>query len=1080
MRKNAQNHKRQAWVITALALGVAATAVSFTLAAFTLAFHTSDEDNNGKVGILSYFHCGDGSENNPFVITRPRHFYNLSMLQNLGAFSSGSYYFQIGYPIVSGDTNNYVYSSDVATSSDSNYYAKVLDMSDYTLTGKAAKSIHSIGNHSFPFRSSLTGNSIVIKNLTVESEPDDVGVFGYVSYEGKVSGLIFEGSDIVSKGYHTELSQVYVPNPEFDDSAVYHIPSGSDVTLTAADQFDDSDTRAALKGVTATALTTSTFGTFTVTIPTNDPTSSGSSIGTTYSLSSSTPFLGIAKASGTTYTITVNADLLATTDYSTFWDNESTVLISRLYLQANNTVDKFPVSRVISSYQIYIENRTNNADKTHDIGLGFIKDAYDDAQTDTYTQYHHGNNIGCVIGHLDGSATDIYSYDAKLEVNGASTTSTVTDYESYYGVIGETGEHVSGNLNPNKSIKGDVGYLYLDEVYNRIRSSATAKGRNGSSYYYYEPNVYDQGTDATTTSTYCKTEGSLYQNLIKTTAYTFTPTGTSVSAYDGFSPKSDQSLVSFYQKHIIKGRSDGGKDTSGNDIPVTYYDNSLGIYSLVTEWDSNYTGNAGNDGDDLLGDGNSIFAISNGKNVRSTSGSTVTPQRVLYVTNEVKDTTQHTDVNFYPYDTIAGGEYRGDPTPAWPRNYGTAGEVLTEEDWSVSSKRSRAYLFELKLDTDSSKVERYFHSTTYGYLTKDLENTLLTAQGTPMTRNNSLFGITLRQKITNGTKSTESDVSSFNHYWRVTGRRRIEFCNSDFSGKVSWNSVLGKLVNGNDGLGTSVYDENNLGKKYYAFGQIAFSLARACNVTVVFPYMNFQQGGSGHSPYLTVNRVDLSIKNPYGGTRYPYAACPIPNTSEVGSLYYYPQTANSTHTPVAWNTGSDGNPLFAHTFQLAAGDYFISTNVPGYKLPIAYLAIEGQTGGRLGSQSSYSISQDELKDVDFLTSSPSASDVVAYTDDKRNTWLAANRTWCITNLTFTASSSTIEYKSLDVTIDGESTTCFAIAFSETGGLKEIDATNYGGSSSIAGYVKKYVVFCDTSWNPIIDPSYAVVTSWYRS
>ena len=81
MRKNAQNHKRQAWVITALALGVAATAVSFTLAAFTLAFHTSDEDNNGKVGILSYFHCGDGSENNPFVITRPRHFYNLSMMQ---------------------------------------------------------------------------------------------------------------------------------------------------------------------------------------------------------------------------------------------------------------------------------------------------------------------------------------------------------------------------------------------------------------------------------------------------------------------------------------------------------------------------------------------------------------------------------------------------------------------------------------------------------------------------------------------------------------------------------------------------------------------------------------------------------------------------------------------------------------------------------------------------------------------------------------------------------------------------------------------------------------------------------------
>ena len=256
---------------------------------------------------------------------------------------------------------------------------------------------------------------------------------------------------------------------------------------------------------------------------------------------------------------------------------------------------------------------------------------------------------------------------------------------------------------------------------------------------------------------------------------------------------------------------------------------------------------------------------------------------------------------------------------------------------------------------------------------------------------------------------------------------------------------------------------------------------------MVFPYKDFGQGSAGHSPYLTVNKVDLSIKNAYGGTRYPYAACPIPNTDEVKSLYYFPASGSdkTTTAPTLWNygtggNGTDGNPLFAHTFKLAAGSYFISTNVPGMQLPISYVAVEGQSGGRLGSTVNYTISADKLENVDFLVSSPSAATVVAYVEADRSKWYASHRTWCISSLEFSASSTSLIYKAINLTIDDETTTCFAISFAKDGGLESIEVTNYGGSSSLTNYTQKYVVFCNSSWSPYDDPSLNSIVSWNKS
>lgn len=41
-----------------------------------------------EVGLRSYFHRGDGTQSDPFLITRPIHMRNFARLQNLGAFGA--------------------------------------------------------------------------------------------------------------------------------------------------------------------------------------------------------------------------------------------------------------------------------------------------------------------------------------------------------------------------------------------------------------------------------------------------------------------------------------------------------------------------------------------------------------------------------------------------------------------------------------------------------------------------------------------------------------------------------------------------------------------------------------------------------------------------------------------------------------------------------------------------------------------------------------------------------------------------------------------------------------------------------
>ena len=83
--------------IVALSLGaITMTALSIS---WFLGPNVSTEDDdylNGQIGLREYFFSGDGSEEKPYEIVSPVHFYNLTRLQNLGIFPRKTY-FQIGH-----------------------------------------------------------------------------------------------------------------------------------------------------------------------------------------------------------------------------------------------------------------------------------------------------------------------------------------------------------------------------------------------------------------------------------------------------------------------------------------------------------------------------------------------------------------------------------------------------------------------------------------------------------------------------------------------------------------------------------------------------------------------------------------------------------------------------------------------------------------------------------------------------------------------------------------------------------------------------------------------------------------------
>lgn len=91
----------------------------------------------------SYYKGGDGSEDNPFLISNARHLYNLSWLQNLGMYDEKSYYFSL---------------------------ANDIDMTGFEIPPIGING-YGITTNSHPFIGVFNGNGYTIRNCIITTNP---------------------------------------------------------------------------------------------------------------------------------------------------------------------------------------------------------------------------------------------------------------------------------------------------------------------------------------------------------------------------------------------------------------------------------------------------------------------------------------------------------------------------------------------------------------------------------------------------------------------------------------------------------------------------------------------------------------------------------------------------------------------------------------------------------------------------------------------------------------------------------------------------------------------------------------------
>ncbi len=159
--------------------------------------------------LTQYFHCGTGAEDNPFVITRPVHFYNLVYLyQRKPGFADNNYYYQLGYDLNNDGQLEFYNYGDNGVIIDGQYSSE-LNMNYYRNGEGLGDALLPVGTSDIPFNGTFNGNNLTVKNLHIRSTQtigevtygsSDVGIFGYVNATATISDVYFKDVTISLTG----------------------------------------------------------------------------------------------------------------------------------------------------------------------------------------------------------------------------------------------------------------------------------------------------------------------------------------------------------------------------------------------------------------------------------------------------------------------------------------------------------------------------------------------------------------------------------------------------------------------------------------------------------------------------------------------------------------------------------------------------------------------------------------------------------------------------------------------------------------------------------------------------------------
>lgn len=217
--------KNKKALVSLLSINIGFVFVSLVVGCFAW-FSVADEFDpfNIKSSVVTaYFDSrtssgADGTQDNPFVITRPVHYYNLVQLTlsdkkfNVNGeqkyFWEAGYYFEFGKDFDGdGDKEFYDYDDNgvIQEGKTSNY----LNLEYY----RGSRALEPLGNAAKPFIAHIDGNNLTVQNIHITGNGrSDIGIFGYVTNPGYVKNLYFDTVDIdVKQPALTDSNAFYHP-----------------------------------------------------------------------------------------------------------------------------------------------------------------------------------------------------------------------------------------------------------------------------------------------------------------------------------------------------------------------------------------------------------------------------------------------------------------------------------------------------------------------------------------------------------------------------------------------------------------------------------------------------------------------------------------------------------------------------------------------------------------------------------------------------------------------------------------------------------------------------------------------------
>ena len=848
----------RALVACSVLMGVTIISVgAFSLSWFLGPNINTEEDSylNGNIGLRNYFFAGDGTASDPYEIVQPIHLYNLSRLQNLGIFPEKTY-FQIGHKF---EIEGQEVLRCIDHYEDGNpVYTDYLDMGAFSTQTK----IMTIGGEGVPFVSEFNGHGLPVKNLTVYGNPEDVGVFGYVAHQGKLENIVFDNLKVVSQGYNNNASAPDNKLFSEDIDDIFHSASylATDTSLAFYDYDSIGHTYDAkqlkkLNGLTGTVLTdinadehlisgTKHYnGYFKATFPNVE----GDRF--SYSLVSSSPLL---KTVTDTTTMSGSSegdlyiDLTPLHDSTQFNSGADSQVNSKIYLVASVQVDGYTFSRVIQSYSLEFYSNSSTYED-HEYSAAIFCDYVDQGgENDKVTGYHHGNNVGLVAGHVDGSLKHCYVYNGKIQFNETGYHPIMTETQTC--LVGEIGENVSNELDPDFGlvVNGDIGVMNFSKIYSMIRSNVvagdTVKAGQRTPVF------------ATTPTNYISYKKYVnHESIDKYSEY--------LRYYDG--KKEEEEFITYTSRDTyISGTEAPWHDytitSKASDIPAEFNsvaflwnkiiqdepgtDRGLGVFKIATTYST-----------DVYDYPYGQFMANDIDKCRIVNGSPKT--EVFFSTAEL----DHTKNGWATWADAGYSPARATTLPSY--------SDLTSFDYPFS--RDLNYVFRLDLaQMEQSHGNNYMYNTDSDFLTNYLSTKLIDKYGNPVGHDTQRFGFMFRS-------SENETLSSLSSYMPVTTPGSKNAFVDENTGETRYypsNSIVFRIENEN-GANVSVvgnnaditiygYDPkessggvtpmytmrstNSAGNDYHRY--FTYDVASGETSTECLPYANMNDGGAlyGH------------------------------------------------------------------------------------------------------------------------------------------------------------------------------------------------------------------------------------------